>query len=147
MPRPGRTWVRLLARLHATSLDRQLAAGRSPESTRLLAVRAQQLVAPSARRALARNVEVLFERAQSPSATGRRPVPLCRDRITAAEGEWREMLASLVAPVPMAAQGVAMISRLLSDGAGPLYHPRCPTDLSAALWEATARLEPLRSGD
>jgi hypothetical protein len=53
------------------------------------------------------------------------------------------MLTALVAPVPMGAQGVAMVSWLIADGAGPLYYRRCPTDLAAALREASAQLEPL----
>src|SRR5579863_7579902 len=55
VPRPDQAWLRLLARLLASSLDRQLASGCVPESNRLLATRAQRLVSPSMRCALARN--------------------------------------------------------------------------------------------
>ena len=43
--RPAGITGRLLARLSRLSLDRRLAIGEAPESGRLLAVRAQQLVA------------------------------------------------------------------------------------------------------
>src|SRR3974390_137881 len=45
--------IRLAVRLRASSLDRQLAHGRAPESNRLLALRAQVLVTPVMRQALA----------------------------------------------------------------------------------------------
>ncbi|HWG15841.1 MAG TPA: hypothetical protein VG268_21455 [Streptosporangiaceae bacterium] len=44
----------MLARMFGATLDRQLAAGHVPESGRLLAVRAQQIVALPRRRELAR---------------------------------------------------------------------------------------------
>jgi hypothetical protein len=50
---PQRRRDRWLARLRHRSLDARLAAGESPESTRLLAVRAMQLVRPAARRRIA----------------------------------------------------------------------------------------------
>src|SRR5450756_2832852 len=49
----GRPWDRLLARLRAPSLDRQLVAGCPPGSTRALAIRARQVVSPAGRRELA----------------------------------------------------------------------------------------------
>ena len=48
--RCSRGWIRLASRLLASSLDYKLAEGQSPESSRLLAARAQVLVAPASRR-------------------------------------------------------------------------------------------------
>jgi hypothetical protein len=45
IPRPSRLTDRVLARVFGASLDRQLAAGTEPETTPLLAARAQDIVA------------------------------------------------------------------------------------------------------
>lgn len=42
----------------------------------------------------------------------------------------------------VSARGMATARLLLSDGTGPLYNRNCPADLSAALREVTARLDP-----
>ncbi len=121
--------LRLLARVFGPSMDRQLAAGVPPESRRLLAARAEKLVAPVFRASLARNWHDLLERAHTPQV-GRIPrIAPCRDRILAAEADIRSMLDVLAAPRPSSARGVAMVSLLLSDGAGPLYNRVSTTGL------------------
>jgi hypothetical protein len=134
---------RLMARLLAVSLDRRLAAGRPAESSTLLAARAQTLVAPDERRALASNWEHLLEVTRTQPGRRLRRVPVCRDRIAVAEPMIRQMILALVAPHPVPASGVAAVSRLLGDGTGPLYNRRSPTDLLSALREATRRLDPV----
>ena len=143
--RPVGPWNRLLARLLAVSLDRRLAAGHPAESSPLLATRARTLVAPDERRTLASNWEHLLDvtRTQPPRLVRR--IPVCRDRIAAAESSVREMIVALVAPQPVPARGVATVSLLLGDGTGPLYNRRSPTDLVSALREATMRLDPVAS--
>ena len=74
-----------------------------------------------------------------------RRVPLCRDRIRAADASVRKMIAALLVPGPVPARGVATVSLLLSDGAGPLYNRRSPTDLEEAVHEALLRLDPVSS--
>jgi hypothetical protein len=128
--------------MRAPWLDRQLAAGRSPESSRFLASRAQALVSPATRRVLARDWEHLLEATHLPPRARRVGVPLCCDRITAAEPEVRDMLASLLTLGPIAAGGVAAAQMLLCDGAGPVYNRSCATDLATALREAIAQLDP-----
>ncbi|MGP0031826.1 MAG: hypothetical protein ACLPVF_15130 [Acidimicrobiales bacterium] len=134
-------WLRLRARLCAPSLDRRLASGRAPESHRLLAARAGQLVSPTLRTELAQNWRDLLELARRAPARNR-CVPLCRDRIVAAEGAVQSMLSALSAPRPASARGVAMASVLLSDGTGLLYNHHCAADLRHALAEVTAQLDP-----
>jgi hypothetical protein len=137
--RPARWWERLGARLLARSLDRQLVEGDPPEGRPLLATRAQALVAPAQRQSMAANWEHLLELTGEPSV---RRIPLCRDRIAAAESSVREMLVALVAPLPVPVRGVAGASLLLSDGSGPLYNRRSPTDLVEAVTEVTEQLDP-----
>ncbi len=142
VPRPDQPWLRLLSRLLAPSLDRQLASGCSPESNRLLATRAQRLVSPSVRGALTRNWLDLLTVARRPAVPRISHTPLCRDRIIAAEDEIRAMLGVLSTTLPTPARGVAMASWLLRNGAGPLYNRHCAADLRTELREATAQLDP-----
>jgi len=68
--RPAKITGRLLARLFGASLDRRLATGSAPESGRLLAIRAQQIVALRSRRELARHWEHLLTVATRPPRPG-----------------------------------------------------------------------------
>jgi hypothetical protein len=135
-------WVRLAVRLLASTLDRQLAEGRPPESNRLLAARAQELVAPATRRALAQNWAHLLKTARTPPPFGTHRVPLNRDGIVACEAEVHPILSAMVDPLPPPARGVAMVSWLLRDGTGPLYQRRRAAELAVALREVIAQLDP-----
>jgi hypothetical protein len=143
--RTCRSWDRFLARVLAASLDARLAAGQAPESTVLLATRAQALVSPHHRRALAHDWEHLLEVVQvarlrsSPSI---RRLPLCRERILAAEPALRDLVTALVRPAPVPATAVAAARLLLSDGAGPLYNGLSPVDLAGVVGYVTDQLDP-----
>jgi hypothetical protein len=52
------------------------------------------------------------------------------------------MIEALLAPAPVSVRGPAMVSWLLSDGAGPLYDRRRSADVADALREAIAQLDP-----
>jgi hypothetical protein len=143
VPRPTRSRDRFLAHLLAVSLDRRLANGQPAESTRLLATRAQMLVTPEDRRALAANWEHLVDVTQTQPTRLLKRIPVCRDRVAAAEPLVREMIVALVAARPVPARGVAAARLLLSDGTGPLYNRRSPSDLVSAVREATFRLDPV----
>jgi hypothetical protein len=140
--RPNRHWDRLLSRLLAPRLDRQLVEGQAPESTRLLAARAQYLVRPATRRELARNWLHLMARADARPAGRSSRIPLRRAGIAACEQEIRALAGSLSRPLPCAAAGVAEATRLLTDGTGPLFQHRHPRELRAALLKVLARLDP-----
>jgi hypothetical protein len=142
LARPCRWWDRAVVRMQAATLDRRLASGFEPEANRFMAARAQELVSPGRRQALADNWEHLLDVARDPALRPNGRIPLCRERIAEAESEVRSMLVTLVTAGPVSARGVAMASRLLSDGAGPLYNRRNPADLVAAIREVTAHLDP-----
>jgi hypothetical protein len=133
---------RALARAFGGRLDRRLAAGRSPESARLLAVRAQDLVSPATRQTLADDWEYVLDRAKHAPAPTMGRMALHRDWIVAAEPEVREIAACLRTALPVGAAGVAAASVLLTDGAGPLYNPRAHLGLREALRLAIAQLDP-----
>jgi len=132
---------RVLARVFGASLDRLLATGHAADSDRLLAVRARYIVSLPRRRALARDWEHLLAVARRAPAPA---VPLCRDRIAAAEPRIRQLVACLRVPLPVPAQGVAAATVLLTDATGPLYHRRTPADLDDLLHEAITQLDPAR---
>lgn len=133
---------RVLARLLWFSLDAKLAAGCSPESDRVLALRAAVLVRPRTRDKLAGNWEHLLEVAHGrPSSVDPR-ARFGRPRVVAAEPEIRRMLLLLRARLPIPAQGVAIASHLLTDGTGPVHNGRSPVDLQAALKAAVRDMDP-----
>ena len=136
---------RTLARARALGLDRDLAAGRPPEASRMLAARARDLVALRTRQALAGDWEHLLRVARRPARPGTRLAAICRDRVIAAEPDIREMVIRLRAPLPVAARGVATASTLLGDGAGPLYNRGSRRDLAADVRRATRHLDPAAS--
>jgi hypothetical protein len=133
---------RPLAALFGSTLHRQLAAGRPPESGALLAARAARLVSVPTRRRLAQGWERVLDQALSAPRQRNPHAPLCRKRISDAMGDVHAMLGALSTPLPVSARGVAMASRLLSDGTGPLYNRSCTVRLSTALAEVTAELDP-----
>jgi hypothetical protein len=134
-------WSRALSRLRAFSLDRKLATGWSPESHPLLAARAQVLVTPVERQKLAHLWADLIAQAGRPPGLRGPRAPINREGILDNESLIRTLLGLLVAPTPGQVRGIASLSSLLSDGAGPLYNRQCSKDLHAALLEATALLD------
>jgi len=139
--RHNRGWICLVARFLASSLDRQLAEGRSPESHRLLAARAQVLVSPVMRRELVDSWENLLVQARRPPAMRDPRAPCNRQAIIECECDIRELRKALLTPLPVPARGPAMASWLLRDGAGPIYNRHRFGDLGATLRETITQLD------
>lgn len=133
---------KVLSRVLGASLDRRLAAGREPEDSRLLAARAQDIVALRRREELARYWERLLGAATRPAPALRNAAPLRRGPILAAEPAITELASLLRAPLPVSARGVAMARLLLTDAGGPLYWSAAPESLHVALRAVIARLDP-----
>ena len=140
--RHDRGFRRPLAALFGPILDGKLAAGCPPESGGLLAARAERLVSARRRRRLVQGWEGLLDQAGTAPRPRNPHAPLCRARIVDAMDDVRAMLGALSTPLPVSARGVAMASRLLGDGTGPLYSRSCTAPLSTALREVTAQLDP-----
>ncbi len=141
-PQANHWWIRLLARLFSSRLDRRLAAGVLPESSPLTAARAERLVSFPVRSALAQCWQGLLAEAAAPPGNRCRSVPLCRERITGSRPEVAAMVDALSMQLPVPAGGVAAAGRLLTDGTGPLYNPSCPTDLSDTVRTVVGQLDP-----
>jgi hypothetical protein len=148
-----RPWHRMLARCTAARLDRELAAGTSPEASARLAARAMLLTSINFRRDLAASVHRILAAAGEPAAgqpaavTPARTeaahpprIPLNRSRICQAARPLARLAGQLAKSGPVPVQGVAMISLLLADGMGPLYHDARGDDLDDIIAKATRAL-------
>jgi len=143
-------WHQILARSQAARLDRALAEGASPEASASLAARAAQLTSMQVRRDLAASVRRILGAAgqpaspvaaQAPLGSARPPrVPLRTARISQSAPLLAGLASRLLAPGPVPARGVAMVARLLADGAGPLYREAARDDLGALAERAAAAL-------
>jgi hypothetical protein len=129
--------TRLWARLRASTLDRELAAGAPVGWSRHTATRARLITDPGQCRVLAESWANLLLRSKCPPAGRTLGVPLCRTRILAAEHHIRLLVAALEDARPEGARGVAMATTLIRDGSGPIYNPRSPDDLASLVQEAT----------
>jgi len=136
--RPSR-WARLTARLRHARLDDALAAGEDPASSPALAARAAALTATPTRRALAEGLERVLDRAQAPPRL--HALAPARGVIRANAAALSELAALLREDAPLYAPGLAMLARILTDGAGPLYARSADGDaLAAALGDARSAL-------
>ena len=146
-------WHRLLARVLAASLDRQLADGTRPETSAVLAARAMALTSAGYRRALAASLRRMLAASAAPqprppSLTAARAagaalhpyVPLRRDRIAGAADELAGLAECLTRRGPVPVRGVALVSQLLADGGGPLYWAASRDDLSESVQRAAQAL-------
>ena len=129
--------------LHRVELDEQLAAGAQPSAGSLLQDRAEQLeLAPANGRGL---------RTRSPRrcSEARRPAPIHGARLPLRRREIRDCDEDVIALIrrlederAIDAQGVAMVSLLLSDGASPLYRAG-DRSLRFAIRSARLALDPV----
>ncbi len=144
--RRGRPLAGLLLRLRVLArrerLDRMLIEGADPVATDELTLRAYELSRPSHRRALAASVDdavrsAATRRRRSPAAP-----PLAREGIAPARPALAELSRALREEPVVAARGVALARRLLTDGAGPLYVESGEAALRSTVDEAVRALLP-----
>jgi hypothetical protein len=140
--RRARLRDRLVARFRAAALDDELARGVAPEASVALLLRARRLIAPSTRVALAREIDGILREALSGYVwVVSRVTPRRREVLDAAE-ELDALAHRLVAPGPVAADGVARVRLLLTDGCGPLYFHGASEGLRTVVAAALDSLEP-----
>jgi hypothetical protein len=77
---------------------------------------------------------------ESPSAARGPAIPVSRTRITRSAAGLAGLARRLAAPGPVPAQAVAIVSRLLADGRGPLYRAASPDDLGLIVERAARSL-------
>lgn len=137
--RPPRWSDHLLARLHASRLDRDLANGIASWQSPAHAARSLQLTTGRKRVSLAKGVESLIEMAEEP----RRLYLLTpviqpsRRQVRDAKPLIRAIAARMRDGEPLDARSAAALRLLLTDGTGPCYGPALPGALKAALETVT----------
>lgn len=113
-----------------------------PESSLLLAGRAEALVAPRHRQALADLLAAHLRSVGRPAGRRRSSLPPARGQIAGAAAAIGEVVGRLARPGPVPAGGVAMVSLLLTDGAGPLFTTGGEETLTVCLGRAAEHLDP-----
>jgi hypothetical protein len=131
---------RLMARLQAHALDRELARGVAPETCGALTLRARTLIGPAARAALARQLRRVVSDVRGGHVWLSR-VAVRRPAVLDAADELEVLADRLAAPGPVDVRGVAQVQLLLTDGTGPLYFPSETEELRARVANALGRLE------
>jgi hypothetical protein len=142
-------WQRVLVQGAAARLDRALADGARPEASASLAARATRLTSTEFRRDLAASLRRILVAAGEPALplAARSPgvarplrVPLRWARISQSAPLLAELASRLLEPGPLPVAGVAMVTELLADGAGPLYRDAANADLAVLATRAAAAL-------
>jgi hypothetical protein len=113
----------LLARWHAETLDRALAAGVGPYAGALIAVRAEQLTTARSRRRLAAGLARVRRDAGDELSGCTAVVVPDRHEVAAAALEIAALEGRLLDGARVDAAGAAMLQLLLTDGSSPLYDP------------------------
>jgi hypothetical protein len=142
-PQLDRPALALRARVFASrrSRDEALAAGASPLWTPELALRARQLVSRGSRQQLATRLERLVNEATRSVPPRAVAVPRPRRAILEAQTSMFSIASCLRDERPVYARGMALLSRLLSDGSGPAYNPCAGGSLRHALGAIAAALD------
>jgi hypothetical protein len=143
-------WQRVLVQGATARLDRALADSARPEASASLAARATRLTSTEFRRDLAASLRRILVAAGEPALpvavrsplAAARPlrVPLRPARISQSAPLLAELAGRLLEPGPVPVRGVAMVTELLADGAGPLYHDAAADDLAVLAARAAAAL-------
>jgi hypothetical protein len=131
---PARVWLRRGA------LDRRLAEGADPEASPELALRARQLTSRRFRASLARSIYRLLDTADRPPAGVSSSIPVQRHDILADRGLLLGLAADLESSDELKPKGIALLERLITDGASPVYVSSADGTLHDLLGQARAAL-------
>jgi hypothetical protein len=130
---------RLRAHLDAQRLDAALAAGADPMASPDLTARAELLLRPRTRRALAHGLRRAAADASRTRMAISAAVHVARPDVHENARPLLALAAELLDPC-VRPGGIALTRRLLCDGAGPLYAPSGAGELRDAIEEARAAL-------
>jgi hypothetical protein len=124
---------------HQLELDRELAAGTSPQTSPDHEVRARQLLGRHVRRELAGCVESVLSRAEHRPHWHSAALPIQAAAVQSARAELERLHDALLDDACDSCRGVALASVLLHDGHSPIYAPGATT-VSALARAATDAL-------
>ena len=135
--------LRLRVGTHRHHLTVALAQGADPTSSPELALRAAQLTGEASRRRLAKTLQRTMADAHQPSVPRIGTVPVRRRAVVDAGPAIDQLVARLRSADPVSPEGMAMVERLIVDGAwSPLYNAAEPGTLRRVVTVATGALEP-----
>jgi hypothetical protein len=137
----------LVAAWRAGELDRQLAAGASPDASALLAIRARRLMSRAHRARVAAGLARAVRDANATRPGLSAAVRPDAREVIAAGAVLATLQARLRADEPVTPRGVALLESLLADGTSELYRPTETGALGSRLRAAAAALEPLARPD
>ena len=134
--------LRLRVFLARWSLDREIAAGCSRDSSAMLNLRARQLIRRRTRRGFARSLRDVVAYADRDGSRRAFSTVVIRRWAVRADREAILGLAErLEAVAPVSARGVALASALLTDGVGsPLFNRYCALTVAEAVWAVAEAL-------
>lgn len=115
--------TRLRVRLHAHSLDRELAEGVDPEANPMLSARAEQLTTAAHRAKLAAQIDQVIDMAERTSVVNSAELPLDRPEVIEARAWLLQLRDRLASEDAVTAQGVAMTMWLLRNRESPVFAP------------------------
>ena len=134
--------LRLRTAVHRTKLTRALAEGVDPSAGDQLALRARQLTSERSRKMLARSLRRTIAEAHLPASTRARVSIIDRRGVLNAEAAIVEMIERLLSPLPVQAEGMAVLERILTNADGsPLYNRSEPRALRHVIRDAIAALD------
>jgi hypothetical protein len=133
--------LRIKVAARRAALTRQLAEGADAASTAELALRAAQLTSDRQRRQLARSLRRTITDARQPAMTRALVSIVNRSAVLEADDALQATIARLADPEPVAAKGMAMLERLVTDGVwSPVFNAAEPGTLRRQLLIAKGEL-------
>jgi len=142
-PSDGPLALRLKVAVKRDALNRELAAGAAPTRSPELALRASQLVGDHERRKVASAWRRALRDAHRPARTRSTASLVHRRAVIEAEGAIDALIARLTGADPIAAEGMALVEQLITDGvSSPLYNTAEPGTLRRQVMVATGALDP-----
>ena len=133
---------RLIARMLGRWLDEELARGLGASFSEANAARAQQLTTERTRKAVARTLDRLVDRAENPRrASLIAPRAPCREQVRNAVPLILMFRSRLLSGESLEPEEVARLKVLLADRRGPCYVPSEPDALMGALQDIVRSLD------
>ncbi len=128
------------------SLTQALSGGADPAMSPELAMWAARLTADRHRRVISRTLRRTIADARQPALSRYGFVLIRRRAVLDAEYELDALIKRLYSPQPVAARGMALIQRIVTDGGwSPMYSPAAPGALRQLILLATEALDPASS--
>jgi hypothetical protein len=135
--------LRIRVATHRATLTERLAEGTDPASSPELALRASQLTTDRRRRQLARSLRRTVNEARHPAPTRALVSIVNRHAVFEAEDAIQAMIGRLASPDSVTVKGMAMLERILTDGASsPLYARYEPGAFRDQLLAAKSEMDP-----